>query len=399
MIYDVVVVGAGPTGSTAARYAAKYGAKVLMIEEHSSIGTPVECTGLLSTRAVAECDIKPDEEFVLNSVRGAFVHSPNGTCLPIDGRKTKAYVVSRKIFDRNLVSMSVDAGAELMLKGRVTGLLEKDGIQFISVMHMGRPATIKARVVIGADGVKSNIARYAGLGRVDRVLSGVQIEAPYRSKDDDFVELFMGSNAPGFFAWTVPVSEEISRIGLAVEPGNEQNAINYLKGVISSNPQLSTGHSGCMLDLVVGGIPIGPLKRTFGNGVLIAGDAAGQVKPTSGGGIYTGAACAKIAGEVAAKAALDGDISGERLSSYEKRWKAELGRELGIGMKIHDFVGGLNDDQLDELIGSMNNPAILEMITKYGDMDHPSILVKKLLNPMNSRHLIGVFRAFAKAVL
>lgn len=398
-MYDVVVVGAGPTGSTAARYAAGYSTKVLMIEEHPSIGTPVECTGLLSTRAVAECDVALDDDFVLNSVRGAFVHSPNGTCLPIDGRKKKAYVVSRKIFDRTLVSMAADAGAELMLKGRVVGLQEKNGIQVLSVIHMGRPITIKARVVIGADGVKSNIARYAGLGRVDRILSGVQIEAPYRSEDDDFVELFVGSRAPGFFAWTVPVSEEISRIGLAVEPGNEQNAINYLKGIIYSSPHLSSRHSKCMLDLVVGGIPIGPLKRTYTDGVLIAGDAAGQVKPTSGGGIYTGATCAKIAGEVAAKAVLDGDVSGERLISYEKRWKAGLGRELGIGMRIHDFVGGLADDELDELIAAMNNPAILEIITKYGDMDHPSILVKKLLNPMNSRHLIGVFRAFAKAVL
>ncbi|MEL4305397.1 NAD(P)/FAD-dependent oxidoreductase [Methanococcoides sp. LMO-2] len=399
MIYDVVVVGAGPTGSTAARYAASYGAKVLMIEEHASIGTPVECTGLLSTRAVAECDIAPDDEFVLNSVRGAFVHSPNGTCLPIDGRKTKAYVVSRKIFDRRLVSMAVNEGAELLLKGQVTGLEEKEGLQVLSVMHMGKPVTIRARVVIGADGVKSTVARFAGLGKVKRVLSGIQIEAPYRSENDDFVELFVGSRAPGFFAWTVPVNENISRIGLAVEQGNEQNAINYLRDIISSTPHVCDRHSGSMLDLVVGGIPIGPLERTYTKGVLIAGDAAGQVKPTSGGGIYTGAACAKIAGEVAAKAALDEDVSAQRLSFYEKRWKGELGRELGIGMKIHDFVGGLSDDELDEMITAMNNPAILDMITKYGDMDHPSILIKKLLNPMNSRHLIGVFRAFAKAVL
>ncbi|AKB85651.1 NAD(P)/FAD-dependent oxidoreductase [Methanococcoides methylutens] len=399
MIYDVVVVGAGPTGSTAARYAASFGAKVLMIEEHASIGTPVECTGLLSTRAVAECDIAPDDDFVLNSVRGAFVHSPNGTCLPIDGRKTKAYVVSRKIFDRRLVSMAVEEGAELLLKGRVTHLQEKNGIQVLSVMHMGKPVTIRARVVIGADGVKSTVARFAGLGKVKRILSGVQIEAPYRSENDDFVELFVGSRAPGFFAWTVPVSEKVSRIGLAVEQGNEQNAINYLREIISSEPHVCDRHSQSMLDLVVGGIPIGPLERTYTDGVLIAGDAAGQVKPTSGGGIYTGAACAKIAGEVAAKAALDGDVSAQRLSLYEKRWKGELGRELGIGMKIHDFVGGLSDDELDEMITAMNNPAILDMITKYGDMDHPSILIKKLLNPMNSRHLIGIFRAFAKAVL
>ena len=86
--YDVIVVGAGPIGSTAARYAAKNGASVLMIEEHASIGSPVGCTGLLSTRAVSECDVRPSDSFVQNKVRGAFVHSMNGTCLPIDGKET-----------------------------------------------------------------------------------------------------------------------------------------------------------------------------------------------------------------------------------------------------------------------------------------------------------------------
>ncbi|MDA0525319.1 geranylgeranyl reductase family protein [Methanococcoides alaskense] len=399
MIYDVVVVGAGPTGSTAARYAAMAGAKVLIIEEHASIGSPVECTGLLSTRAVSECDVRPEDDFVLNSVRGAFVHSPDGTCLPIDGKRTKAYVVSRKIFDRHLVSLAVDTGAELMLKGRVTGIQQKDGIQLLSVIHMGKMITVRSKIIIGADGVKSNVARYTGLGKVDRILSGVQTEALYNSNDTDFVELFVGSQAPGFFAWTVPVNERISRIGLAVEPGNEHNAINYLRNIVNKNERLAGNCTSSMLDLVVGGIPIGPLKRTYSDGVLIAGDAAGQVKPTSGGGIYTGAVCAKIAGQVAAEAVSEENLSANRLKEYESRWKAALGRELRTGMRIHDFMGGLTDKELDDLIGSMNNNAILELITKYGDMDHPSILIKKLLNPMNSRHLIGVFRAFAKAVL
>ncbi|NPE29559.1 NAD(P)/FAD-dependent oxidoreductase [Methanococcoides sp. SA1] len=399
MIYDVVVVGAGPTGSTAARYAAMAGVKVLIIEEHASIGSPVECTGLLSTRAVSECDVRPEDNFVLNSVRGAFVNSPNGTRLPIDGKRTKAYVVSRKIFDRHLVSLAVDTGAELMLKGRVTGIQQKDGIQLLSVIHMGKMITVRSKIVIGADGVKSNVARYAGLGKVDRILSGVQIEAVYNSNDTNFVELFVGSQAPGFFAWTVPVNERISRIGLAVEPGNEHNAMSYLRNIVNKNEHLAGNCTNNILDLVVGGIPIGPLKRTYSDGILIAGDAAGQVKPTSGGGVYTGAVCAKIAGRVAAEAVSEEDFSASRLKEYENKWKAALDRELRTGMKIHDFVGGLTDKELDDLIGSMNNNAILELITKYGDMDHPSILIKKLLNPMNSRHLIGVFKAFAKAVI
>src|SRR5690606_16463402 len=121
MNYDVVVVGAGPVGSTAARYAAMNGAKVLLLEEHASIGSPVGCTGLLSTRAVEECDLKPSDEFVFNSVRGAFVHAPEGQCLPVDGKHTRAYVVSRKNFDRALAVMAVEEGVELSLKTRAVG--------------------------------------------------------------------------------------------------------------------------------------------------------------------------------------------------------------------------------------------------------------------------------------
>ncbi len=399
MQYDVVVVGAGPVGATAARYAALNGASVLLIEEHASVGSPVGCTGLLSTRAILECDVEPTNDFVLNSVRGAHVYSPDGNCLPIDGGKTKAYVVSRKMFDRKLVKMAVDAGVDVSIKTRAVGLDRSKRLQKLSVLQDGVSKTITSNVIIGADGVRSNIAQMSGLGRVQKVLSGIQIEAPYSSNDTDFVELFMGSQAPGFFAWAVPVSDKISRIGLAVPPSNESHAVQYLNGLLNSNQGVSARYGGGALDIVYGGIPLGPLEKTAADGVLIVGDAAGQVKPTSGGGVYTGVACAKIAGEVAALATIEEDASVNRLNEYDKRWRAKLGRELGIGMKIHEFMGGLSDAELDDLLGSMNTPAILDMITEYGDMDHPSILIKKLLSPTNSRQMMNVFWAFAKAVL
>lgn len=399
MQYDVVVVGAGPVGATAARYAALNGASVLLIEEHASVGSPVGCTGLLSTRAILECDVEPTNDFVLNSVRGAHVYSPDGNCLPIDGGKTKAYVVSRKMFDRKLVKMAVDAGVDVSIKTRAVGLDRSKRLQKLSVLQDGVSKTITSNVIIGADGVRSNIAQMSGLGRVQKVLSGIQIEASYSSNDTDFVELFMGSQAPGFFAWAVPVSDKISRIGLAVPPSNESHAVQYLNGLLNSNQGVSARYGGGALDIVYGGIPLGPLEKTAADGVLIVGDAAGQVKPTSGGGVYTGVACAKIAGEVAALATIEEDASVNRLNEYDKRWRAKLGRELGIGMKIHEFMGGLSDAELDELLGSMNTPAILDIITEYGDMDHPSILIKKLLSPTNSRQMMNVFWAFAKAVL
>lgn len=233
MKYDVIVVGgAGPVGSTAARYAAMNGgAKVLLLEEHASIGSPVGCTGLLSTRAVEECDLKPSDEFVFNSVRGgAFVHAPEGQCLPVDGKHTRAYVVSRKNFDRALAVMAVEEGVELSLKTRAVGF-EKENSETgtgttgeggkketgspvkLRIVKNGKPETVSASVVIGgADGVKSRIASYAGLGRPARVLPGIQVEAPYASEDSDFVELFPGSSAPGFLPGQFPPLMKKSRV-------------------------------------------------------------------------------------------------------------------------------------------------------------------------------------------
>jgi len=415
MKYDVVVVGAGPVGSTAARYAARNGAKVLLLEEHPSIGSPVGCTGLLSTRAVAECELKPSDDFVFNSVRGAFVHSPDGQCLPIDGKQTKAYVVSRKNFDRKLAVMAVEEGVELSLRTRAVGFekespkADKEGSKSsqvrLRVLKNGKDETIYASVIIGADGVKSRIASYAGLEKPARVLPGIQIEAPYASEDQDFVELFPGSSAPGFFAWTVPVNDRISRIGLALDPALacknsalEASPLSFLEKLLRTNPHVKARYSGGMLDFVVGGIPIGPPERTVADGVLLVGDAAGQAKPTSAGGIYTGAFSAKIAGKVAADAALDGDTSAKRLSEYDLLWRKGLGKELDIGMRIHDYMGKLEDKQLNDLIGSLNTPSILNTITEYGDMDHPSILMKKLLFSGNSLKLMKAFGTFLRTL-
>jgi len=415
MNYDVVVVGAGPVGSTAARYAALNGAKVLLLEEHQSIGSPVGCTGLLSTRAVAECELKPSDEFVFNSVRGAFVHAPDGQSLPIDGKQTKAYVVSRKNFDRKLAVMALEEGVELSLRASVIEF-EKGNLEIgtgekksypvkLRILRNGMLETISTSVVIGADGVKSRIASYAGLEKSARVLPGIQIEAPYSSEDSDFVELFPGSSAPGFFAWTVPIDEKISRIGLALEPGlaykndrQESSPLYYLEKFLSSNPHVKSRYSGGMLDFVVGGIPIGPPERTVSDGVLLVGDAAGQAKPTSAGGIYTGAFAAKIAGKIAAEAALEGNNSAQRLSEYDLLWRKGLGKELDIGMRIHDYMGRLEDRQLNDLIGSLNTPSILKIITEYGDMDHPSVLMRKLMFSGNSLRLMKAFGTFLKTL-
>ncbi|MCZ7356282.1 MAG: NAD(P)/FAD-dependent oxidoreductase [Candidatus Methanoperedens sp.] len=377
MKYDVVVVGAGPAGAMASKYASRCGARTLLIEEHASIGSPVECTGLISTAALKECEIG-EGNFILARMKGAFVYAPNGEELCIRGKGVKAYVIDRKIFDRSLVERSLDEGSELLLKTRFVGM---EGSK-IKVISNGERQDIEVNIVIGADGIQSSVGRAAGLGRCKKFLSGIQFEAPYIARDSQFVEIFTGKDmAPGFFAWAVPF-EGLARIGLAKNPDNFP-ARYYLEKMLK-HPVIAQRYRGSRTEYVLGGIPLGPPDRTTKDNVLLVGDAAGQVKPTSGGGVYMGAVCAKIAGEVAARAARKEAIPEE----YEKRWRDTVGRELAIGMRIHKSLGKLSDENMNEFIGFLNKPEIREIITDYGDMDHPSILLQKLISHGDKKQLV-----------
>ncbi len=377
MKYDVVVVGAGPAGAVASKYAARNGARTLLIEEHASIGSPVQCTGLISTAALAECEIG-EWGFVLARMKGAFVYAPDGEELIVRGKGVKAYVIDRKVFDRVLAESSLDEGVDILLKTRFTGM----GGGKISVISSGEREEIQAGVIIGADGIQSSVGRTAGIPRCEKFLSGVQFEAPYAASDPGFVEIFTGNNiAPGFFAWAVPFGD-MARIGLAKNPGGFA-AQHYLENLLK-HPVIALRYRGSRTEHVVGGIPLGPPDRTVKDNVMLVGDAAGQVKPTSGGGVYMGAVCAKIAGEVAARAA----CKETRLEEYEKRWRSAVGRELAIGMRIHKSLGKLSDENLNEFIAFLNKPEIRDCITEYGDMDHPSVLLQKLISRGDKMQLI-----------
>ncbi|RZN31842.1 MAG: NAD(P)/FAD-dependent oxidoreductase [Methanosarcinales archaeon] len=404
MDYEVVVVGAGPAGCLAAKYAAKNGAKTLIIEEHASIGSPVQCTGLLSVNAVSECEVAPDRYF--HPITGAFVYAPDGRRIRIAGDEIKAYVVDRRLFDRTLAQDAVREGAEILMRTRAVGMdiqdpgNQPDHKKILHIMTEGEPDTIKADVVIGADGIQSHVARWTGINTPKTILSGAQLSTIYDFDDPHFVEIFPGSCAPGFFAWAVPYHND-ARIGLAVRPKPQQmtgsssrsgtgtgSAWDYLQHLVSEHHIIAGKcHSGSS-GIVLGGIPISTTPKSAADGVLITGDAAGQVKPTSGGGVYPGAICAKIAGKVAADAVRDGDTSARRLAVYDRLWRAKIGRELMIGKRINGWMANLSDSRINQLIEVMDDDELLDLITRYGDMDHLSVVVRKLL--MN-RKSMGVF--------
>jgi flavin-dependent dehydrogenase len=230
--------------------------------------------------------------------------------------------------------------------------------------------------VISAEGVRARLARQAGIPPVQKVLSGAQVEVPFEIEDPEKVEVHLG--VPGLFAWVVPFGDDRARIGLCAS----HNGCDYLKAFLRKDI-IKRRLLGSPAALIVGGLPLGPSASAVSDGFLAVGDAAGQVKPTSGGGIYPGQVCAKIAGGVAAAAVQEDDCSAKRLGEYDRRWRAALGREMDIGMRANRFLTRMRPVEIDELIGFMaRKPEMLRAIEEHGDIDRPSVLMMKMLPHM-----------------
>ena len=361
---DVIVVGAGPAGSAAARECAQLGISVLCLEEHGTIGYPVQCAGLLSTAAFAECRV-PSERSILNKVTGARVISGAGSELLIDAKTTRAVVVDRGTLDREMAEAAADAGAEFRLR---TAVYDVQGNTVLTRGVNGHEE-IGFDILIAADGPRSTIARLSGMERARTYLAGIQADMPGVC-DPRYVEIYPDAS-PEFFGWSIPTGPGRIRVGMC---GRSQVMERF--ALFARKFGANTTH------FVTGTLPLGVMKRTYKNRTLFVGDAAGFPKPTSGGGIYTGIRSARHAAAVAAVACGQGRYDESVLADYERRWQEDFGRELELGYRLFEMRQKMSAEDTDALIRALNTPSILRTIEKYGDMDRPGALIKKLLvNP------------------
>ena len=409
--YDIVVVGGGPAGCMAAKYAAKAGASTLIIEEHSAIGEPVQCAGLISKRAIEESELKNIGSFVNCELKGAIVHSHSHVLrIESPSPEKSAFAIRRDIFDKELAKAAMDEGAELILNSKVKHVKkggEREGAK-LTILAAAATTTnagvkeeneIKANVVIGADGWRSGIARMAGLTVTKNFLNCVQIEGQYEIHEP-VADIFVGKTiAPGFFAWVIPIGETTARIGLCIDKrfSPHPNPLPFLKRILSEHPVIAKKYKfGTQSKFTAGAIPI-PMERQKtvktenGTGILLVGDAAAQVKPVTGGGVYYGMKCGKIAGEAAARACLERNM--ELLNGYEKRWQEEIGAEMAFGLKIHRLRCVLSDKDFDRMCQALSKYDMIQRITNRGDMDYPSFVFRELIkNP-------GIIMLMAKNII
>ena len=379
--YDVMVVGAGPVGCFVASEIAKEQYKVALIEEHVHVGLPLQCAGLITPRVFETFKI-PSQNIVQNEIYGANIHSPSGDVLSVGGGKLHAFAIDRPQFDAKLASQAMNTGVSLFTGTRVISAKKTDNTIVLNAKQSNTQMQLAGNLIVGADGPHSFIRKTFNFPEPKEMLKGIGAEITDANLDSRFVEIFLGNDiAPGFFAWIIPINKNgtKARIGLCVTSQAPHQIKHYFSHFLNHPLTAQYLRDAVITTPIAGSIPLGAPKKTVCDHVMLVGDAAAQVKPTSGGGIYTGLLSARCCAGAATDALQQKSFTEKTLSQYHKKWTDEIGKELQLGMMFRKIFTNLRDNDMDAYIKKLNNEKTIEIINTYGDIDYPSHLIKPLV--------------------
>ena len=362
----MVVVGAGPVGSNTAALVAQRGFRVALVDRHPRDGKFARCGNLVTPRVLGLVDACKS---VIGEVRGAEVYSPLGRRIVVDGGETKAVVLDRARFDSQITDMAVNNGAKGLFDTTAKGVSRRGDTLEVSLQDETGSRRVSCSILIGADGPTGRTGEWFGLSRPKKVLLGCEQTMTGVAGDHRFVKLFVGTEfAPSFFGWIIPDGRS-AKVGLCADSGNVRAALDKMV----SRPCVQQFLRGARpVSYSAGGIPFGFPRKTYADNVMIVGDAACQVKATSGGGIFTGLLSSTFCAATAIEALESRDFTSGNLRSYQKAWMKAIGKELRRDLAIHESYARLTDKQFEEIFRLVDNPAILDIITKLGDIDFPS---------------------------
>jgi len=384
--YDVVVVGAGPAGSMTAKWAAKGGARVLMIEKRQEIGSPVRCGEGISRSWLDSVGITLDAKSVARQVKGAKIVAPNGSSFYLSEKMAGnevGIVLERVFFDKLLARDAVKAGADLMLKTSAVKLLKTgDKVTGVKMKSWGETKDIKCGCVVGADGFESQVGRWAGINTSlapRDITSCFQYRLTNINHEADYCEFVLGSKAPGGYIWIFPKNEDTANVGIGMQLTKLKDPADvkkYLDKYIQNDPRLKKGRP---LELVSGAVSIcAPIDKAIGSGILLVGDAARQIDPITGGGISNSCKAAKVAGEVLARATREKDFSERSLQRYEKGWRDLIENHLYRNWMAKEKLVTLSDDTFNKVIATLNEVGVEKMSTysilKAIEAKHPELV-------------------------
>lgn len=377
--YDIIIVGAGPAGSTAARYAAKNGMKVLVLEKDRDVGYPVRCGEAVSHEGLTQF-IEPNQKFIATTCKKLNFISPKNfkATVPISGT---GYVLERRVFDYELSKIAAEHGAEIITKAYVYDLLKDENKNAcgVKVLIKDEKFEIKSKIVIGADGVESRVGKWIGIDttcKIDDMESCAQFTIGGENFDVDTLDLYFGKSvAPGGYVWVFPKDKKSANVGVGISviDAKEKSATKYLEEFMEKHYP-----NAAILTRIAGGVPCAvTLEKIVKNNVMLIGDAAHQVNPISGGGIITGMIAGMMAGEVAADAIKKNDF--KILENYPALWQKRLGWRHKIFHNLKDAVSNFDDNFFDDLAQKYSKLPIenqtLGGVFKTALWNKPSILV------------------------
>ncbi len=371
-MYDVAVIGGGPSGLKTAGNLAEAGLDVVLLERKGEVGEDVICSGIVGEEAFNEFDLSAD--FILTEIDRVRIVSPCGSVLTYRHPGTFAYVVARDRFDRYLAGLAETRGAAIKLDRRVVDIsVGKRFVEVLAETGEKKARKYRARCAVIATGVDFNLNKKLGLGHPKNFLIGVQ--ADLNPAGVDCTTVFVGKSvAPGAFAWAVPLGRDSVRVGLMTARDPESYFNRFMEKFYPEQlPVLNKSR------VRIKPIAQGLVSGSYRDRVLVVGEAAGQVKTTTGGGIYFGLLCSEIASEVILDGFRRGDLTSRSLARYEKLWKKRLQREILIGYYARNNYGKLNDIQIEKLFQIARSDGLIPLIQNKGNFDWQSELIISLI--------------------
>ncbi len=359
--YDVVVAGGSVAGLLCAREIATQNHSVLVIEEDYEIGTPEHCGGLVSMSAMDEIGIIPMRATLDNKIRSARIISPSGKDFTLDARPQQVIVLDRREFDKQIAHQVKVNGAEIRVRTSLKEITKK-GVRTSD-------GEITCKIIVDARGASPLINKDP-----TGALQSAQYEVYADWIDKERVEVYLDQKKyPGFFAWIIPTRRDEAKVGVA---GRGINAAIVLEDFLRQKGSYSTVRK------IFAPIWIkGPIKEFVKGNIVTVGDAAGQAKPTTAGGIYSSGLGGMLGGRAISRFLETGRES--RLQEYQEEWSDKFGKEFGQMLLARSLLERLDNKSIDELFESIT-PQVLNEISKDGSFDFHTTSVAKLLGVKGS---------------
>lgn len=375
---DAVVIGGGPAGLIYAETLARLGHTVTVFEEHSKIGKPDHCAGLLSFSGLEKIRIKPPKNAIQNIVYGAKIYSPKGIEIEIRTKEPKAYVLDRAKFDSFLAEQVEKKGGIIKLSSRVL----KIGHDFKHITYKDKKSirTHGGKIIVNSEGVHGHIIQELGIHSVpkEHKIPAIQYELKNVDVYDELVELYFNrAIANGLFAWIIPIGDKKARVGLASRTSPAKN----LKWFVRKSLFKDRFRNSKIIRRFGGIIPITlPIKELVVKNIINIGDTAGQVKATTGGGVIMNGLAARLAAKYSHKYLETNDI--KYLQKYPKTWKKYVGLDLWLMYRARKVLDEIPNSLLDKLFETVKETNTIKEIIQKGDMDFQrDAIISVIKNP------------------